>query len=117
MDNLPDNRQYMVLLFDFYGALLTNRQRECFSLHYMDDLSMSEIGNEFDTTPQAAQDIIKRTAKKLEYYEDKLGLLGKHKSRHEILEAVRDMMSKFGEGENKQITAHVSVLAEKMADL
>jgi len=107
---LPDNRQYMVLLFDFYGALLTDRQQEIFSLHYMDDLSMSEIGDESGITPQAAQNIIKRATMKLEYFESKLGLLAKHKSRLQILSITHDMVSKLNFGV-------FSVLAEKMADV
>ena len=36
----------MTLLFDYYGDLLTDRQKECFELRYYQDLSLGEIGEE-----------------------------------------------------------------------
>ena len=34
----------MILLYDYYGDLLTDRQKECFELRYNQDLSLGEIG-------------------------------------------------------------------------
>ncbi|MCL2420804.1 MAG: hypothetical protein FWD03_03015 [Defluviitaleaceae bacterium] len=61
-------------LYDFYGPLLTERQNICFTMHYLDDLSLSEIGEVLGITPQAVADQIKRTVGILQRYEDKLGL-------------------------------------------
>ncbi|MCL2603896.1 MAG: DNA-binding protein [Defluviitaleaceae bacterium] len=73
--NLPMEQHFKNLLFDFYGALLTEHQRICFSLYHMEDNSLAEIGEELDITPQAVSDMLKRTTKKLERYEEKLGLV------------------------------------------
>ena len=38
------NQTYrMTMLFDFYGDILTPRQRELFDLYYNEDLSLAEI--------------------------------------------------------------------------
>jgi len=65
-------------LLDFYGAMLTERQRNALELHYGDDLSLSEISKALDITRQAVHDSLKRGEKTLYNYEDKLGLLNRY---------------------------------------
>ncbi len=67
----------MAYLLDYYGALLTDKQRRIFEMHYLDDLSLSEIAEELGVTPQGVGDLLKRTGKILENYESKLHLLEK----------------------------------------
>lgn len=63
----------MNALFDRYGALLTSRQREVFRYHYEQDLSMQEIADELKISKAAVSDMVRRTEKALEEYEEKLG--------------------------------------------
>ena len=63
------------MLFDLYGDLLTEHQRNVYGAHVNDDLSLSEIASEFSITRQGVQDLIKRTDRKLEEFESKLHLL------------------------------------------
>ncbi len=65
----------MVLLYDFYGKLLTPKQQEVMRLYYEEDLSLGEIAEELKITRQAVYDILKRSEQALEKYERKLGLL------------------------------------------
>jgi len=65
------------MLFDFYGKLLTKKQQEMLALYYEQDLSLGEIAEEFEVSRQAIHDIIKRSEKILEDYEEKLGLVVK----------------------------------------
>jgi predicted DNA-binding protein YlxM (UPF0122 family) len=65
----------MGLLLDFYGGLLTSKQQRVFSLYYMDNLSLAEIAEEEGTTRQAVHDLLQRTEKLLENWEEKLFLL------------------------------------------
>ncbi|MBI5416906.1 hypothetical protein HZA55_03015 [Candidatus Poribacteria bacterium] len=62
------------LLMDFYGALLTEHQREILMMWCNQDLSLGEIAKNLGLTRQAVYDMVKRSQKKLYYYEDKLHL-------------------------------------------
>lgn len=65
------------MLFDLYGALLSEHQQKIFSALVNEDLSLSEIAADQNITRQGVQDIIKRADRKLEDYESKLHLLEK----------------------------------------
>lgn len=65
------------MLFDMYGDLLTEHQKEIFGALVNEDLSLSEIAADQGITRQGVQDMLKRTEKKLEDYESKLHLLEK----------------------------------------
>ena len=67
--------QFYTLLYDYYSPLLTEKQNACFTMHYLDDMSLSEIGDSLDITPQAVSDQLKRTVKALRTYEEKLGYI------------------------------------------
>ena len=65
------------MLYDLYGDLLTEHQKEIFGSLVNEDLSLSEIAADQGITRQGVQDMLKRTEKKLEDYESKLHLLEK----------------------------------------
>ncbi|MFA5527968.1 MAG: putative DNA-binding protein [Peptostreptococcales bacterium] len=67
----------MSMLYDFYGQLLTDKQRDVMQLHYEDDYSLSEIGEILAISRQAVHDAIKKAEKSLKDYEEKLKLLQK----------------------------------------
>lgn len=76
----------MNFLFDFYQALLTDKQRSYMQLYYLDDLSLGEIAEEYDISRQAVYDNIRRTEAMLEEYEEKLNLFTKFEKRQETVE-------------------------------
>lgn len=63
----------MVLLFDYYGDLLTERQRMCFDLRFNQDLSLSEIAQELGVSRQGVYDNITRAEALLQNMEEKTG--------------------------------------------
>lgn len=65
-------------LTDFYGAMLTERQRNVIELHYGDDLSLGEIAENMSISRQAVHDALKRGVSQLEDYENKLKLLNRY---------------------------------------
>lgn len=65
----------LTLLFDFYGELLTEKQKYIFEMYHLNDLSLAEIAEELGISRQAVRDQLKRTEKALNGYEDKLNLL------------------------------------------
>ncbi len=72
---IMEERLRQSLLYDFYGELLTEHQKSVFSAAIFDDMSYSELAEEFECSRQAAFDLIRRINKKLEGYEERLGLL------------------------------------------
>ena len=66
----------MGYLLDFYGEVLTEKQREMLRQYYNDDLSLSEIGENFGITRQGARDAIKHGENALKELEEKVGPQG-----------------------------------------
>ena len=85
------NQTYrMTMLFDFYGELLTERQKEFFDLYYNEDLSLAEIAENNGITRQGVRDIIVRAEKTLEDIEEKTGLIQRyHRTRATTLSCAR----------------------------
>lgn len=70
------NQTYrMTMLYDFYGELLTERQREFYDLYYNEDLSLGEIAENYGITRQGVRDVILRAETYMTEIEDKTGLL------------------------------------------
>jgi uncharacterized protein len=78
----------MNFLFDFYQALLTEKQRSYMDLYYLNDLSLGEIAEQYDISRQAVYDNIRRTEAMLEEYEQKLQLFSKFLQRREAVDAL-----------------------------
>lgn len=79
----------MILLYDYYGELLTERQRMCFDLRFNQDLSLSEIAQELGVSRQGVYDNIARAEALLQNMEEKTGCvrrdLAYRKAAQEIL--------------------------------
>ena len=70
------NQTYrMTMLFDFYGELLTERQKEFFDLYYNEDLSLAEIAENAGISRQGVRDVIVRAEGVMQEVEDKTGLI------------------------------------------
>ncbi|NCE64307.1 DNA-binding protein [Pseudoflavonifractor sp. 524-17] len=65
----------MAMLFDFYGDMLTDRQREFYDLYYNEDLSLAEIAENYGITRQGVRDVIVRAEGILTELEDKTGII------------------------------------------
>ena len=81
-----DNYIYYVTLFDYYGSLLTEKQRQYFEDYYFENLSLSEIGENLGISRNAVNKQIHKTIEKLEYYEEKLELYQKSEKIKKWLE-------------------------------
>jgi predicted DNA-binding protein YlxM (UPF0122 family) len=76
----------MTMLYDFYGELLTEKQREYFDLYHNDDLSLSEIAENVGITRQGVYDIITRAENTLLELERKTGLINRFEQQRESLD-------------------------------
>ncbi len=75
---MRDKPLEMSLLFDFYGDMLTEKQRELFDLYYNEDFSLAEIAENMGITRQAVRDSIKRAERALKEMENRLGLAARY---------------------------------------
>ncbi len=88
------------LLFDFYGELLTDHQKDIYAQFMLEDLSLSEIAQDAGISRQGVHDLVKRCQKILEGYEEKLHLVERFLS---IKEKVHEMNRILDSGlENKE---------------
>ena len=72
---MEDKAFRMTMLFDFYGDLLTDRQREFFDLYHNEDLSLAEIAENAGITRQGVRDVLVRAEATLNEFEEKTGLI------------------------------------------
>ena len=88
----------MILLYDYYGDLLTDRQKECFELRYYQDLSLSEIGEELGISRQGVHDNLSRAESLLRNMEAKTGCANRdqlcRKAAGSILQAAALLLKK-----------------------
>ena len=82
----------MGYLLDFYGEVLTPKQREMLRQYYNDDLSLSEIGENFGITRQGARDAIKHGETTLKELEAKVGFAARYRRVHETLEQLEQLV-------------------------
>ena len=102
----------MTLLFDYYGDLLTERQRSCVDMRYNQDLSLSEIAEELGVSRQGVYDNLSRAEALLRNMEEKMGCVQR---AMETRKAVREIL----DAANKLITYQdkaVSVLAAQIVE-
>lgn len=93
-DSTLDTMIEYALLFDFYGALLKDRNIEIFEDYMFNDMSLSEIANEQQMTRQGVRDTVIRSRNKLISYEEKLGLVARFNT---VKRQINDIISKTDE--------------------
>lgn len=94
------------ILFDFYGELLPEKQREIFRLYHEDNYSLGEIGIEYGITRQGVHEAVKRSEEKLQNYEKKLGLVKKFQDTETVLDKIKDSIEEliYKFKENQELT-------------
>lgn len=85
------NQTYrMTMLFDFYGEVLTPRQKEFFDLYYNEDLSLAEIAENYGISRQGVRDVIVRAEAIMTDLEDKTGLMKRFMLMQQQAQAILD---------------------------
>lgn len=105
---MGDKTLQMTMLLDFYGELLTDKQRSCFSLHYNDDYSLAEIAEELGISRQGARDLIVRAEATLTETEEKIGLIRRYNERRAVLAEMSEKLTELEgltDGRARELTA------------
>jgi uncharacterized protein len=84
--DVGDKTLLRTMLLDFYGELLTQKQRNCFNMHYNEDLSLAEIAEVLDISRQGARDLIVRAEATLTETEEKIGLVKRFSEQQLVLD-------------------------------
>ena len=80
----------MALLFDYYGGMLTDKQRDCFDMRYNQDLSLGEIAEMQGVSRQAVNDNLTRTEATLRRMEENIGCVKRYKLARRAVSEIRD---------------------------
>ena len=109
----------MTLLFDYYGELLTERQRMCFDLYHNQDLSLAEIAQELQVSRQGVYDNLNRAEATLRNMEEKTGCVRRDLACRKAAVKIGELAQELVKLEEKtvsdlarQIIAQVQVLEE-----
>lgn len=76
------------MLFDFYGEILTERQKEFFDLYYNEDLSLAEIAENAGISRQGVRDVIVRAEAAMQALEDRTGIIRRFESQRNRADAI-----------------------------
>lgn len=87
-----EERVLISLLLDFYGLLLTDKQRMSLQLHHEDDMSLGEIAEELGVSRQAVHDNLQRARHILNDYESKLHLVAQYEAREQVINELKDTL-------------------------
>ena len=81
-------------LFDYYGELFTDKQKEYFTDYYFNNLTLQEIAENNNISRNAVHKILKDMLKKLDYYEEKLNLYSNKKKIELIIKDIDQNIKK-----------------------
>ncbi|MBQ7446859.1 MAG: YlxM family DNA-binding protein [Eubacterium sp.] len=107
-----------VFLYDFYGELLTEHQRQVYEDAVLNDMSLGEIAGELSISRQGVHDLIRRCDKLLEGYEEKLHLFERFRQTRQQVEEIRklavDCPADAQEDHLEKIAAIAAALSEEL---
>lgn len=94
----------MALLFDYYGELLTDRQRMCFDLRHNQDLSLAEIAQELNVSRQGVHDNLSRAEALLINMEEKTGCVRRDLQCRKVARQIALTAEKLAEMNNHNVS-------------
>ncbi len=88
-----ENELFVSVLFDYYSAMLTERQRDIFEMYVNNNLSLSEIAENLGISRQGVRDGLIKTEKALIGFEEKLCIHEKNRKLTALLNELKDLIS------------------------
>lgn len=110
------------MLFDFYGEILTQRQKEFFDLYYNEDLSLGEIAENCGISRQGVRDVIVRAEAAMQEIEDKTGLIRRFMQMQPKIAAIEEAAQQiktinYRQYENPQLDELAATILENAEGL
>ena len=105
------------LLYDFYGELLTEHQRNIYEGVVFNDMSLSEIAEEQGISRQGVHDLVKRCNKILAGYEEKLKLVQKFNQTKQMVEEIKELAGAYKRTGDNSLIDEIEALSEEIGRL
>lgn len=102
------------MLYDFYGELLNEHQKEIYEDVVFNDMSPSEIAREEGISRQGVHDLIKRCDKILKDYEEKLHLVRKFTDTRNDVNQIKTLISEFRNTNDLEIVNKIEKTTDKI---
>lgn len=106
-----DKLARQALLFDFYGELLTEHQRSIYEEVVLNDYSLSEVAEDQGISRQGVHDLVKRSTKTLEGYEQKLHLVERFIKIREKVHEIHGLTQDYEEKDLEQLMGKIGTLS------
>ncbi|MGB4609730.1 MAG: YlxM family DNA-binding protein [Saccharofermentanales bacterium] len=104
---LVKQHNYLCILLDYYGSLLTPRRQQILNMSLEDDMSLSEIAETLNISRQAVHDNIQQAVEQLKQYESNLGMVLKDQS---LVSKVDHILSNYGFDQEPEIICELEEL-------
>ncbi|MBQ6997524.1 MAG: DNA-binding protein [Oscillospiraceae bacterium] len=105
----------MTLLYDYYGELLTERQRMCFDLYYNQDYSLSEIAQELQVSRQGVYDNLSRAEALLRNMEEKTGCVKRDLQSRKVMRTIVDAAKRLQGYDAQEVQALAKTILDAAA--
>lgn len=109
----------MTLLFDYYGGLLTPRQRTCFDMRYNQDLSLGEIGQVLEISRQAVYDNLTRSEALLRKMEENTGCIRRGMHTRKVVQKILSLAKQLeghSDSEVSNLAAQIIALTQDIEE-
>ena len=117
---MEEGRLMQSMLLDFYGELLTDKQRECYDLHVNEDLSLSEIAEQSGVSRQGVWDNIRRAEAAMREMEEKTGLIRRFTQIRRGLESLQAPLRELArseEGRARELAREMSETVDALLNV
>lgn len=111
---MEDSRLMQSMLLDFYGDLLTEKQRECCSMYFNEDLSLSEIAEQRGISRQGVWDNIRHGEAAMRETEEKTGLIRRFEHTRSGLCELLEMASALPEKEGGMLEKKIREIIDSL---
>lgn len=111
-----DKLARQALLYDFYGELLTSHQRAVYEEVVLNDYSLSEVAEDQGISRQGVHDLVKRSTKTLEGYEEKLHLVERFVTIRNKVHEIHGLTKNYEDKELGEVMKHIGDLSHSILE-